>query len=125
VGKVCWPHSIRRLKSKIKKQGSKKKTVGALSKPEQQVIDTVGQMQLQKNQDELEWLDSKFDKLNEKLKDERRKSSEASKNKNKDINPVVGFACTMLMTVRNVSATYSVNDGTSLPGYNQSTSLLV
>lgn len=40
------------------------------------------------------------------------------------VHPVVGFGARLLMSVRNVSGTYTINDGTLLPGYNQSTSIL-
>lgn len=46
------------------------------------------------------------------------------KNKDKPVNPYVGFGLRMIMALRNVSATYAQNDGTLLPGYNQSSSIL-
>ncbi len=46
------------------------------------------------------------------------------KNKDKPVNPYVGFGLRMLMAVRNVSATYAQNDGTLLPGYNQNSDIL-
>jgi cell surface protein SprA len=55
-----------------------------------------------------------------KWKREQRKKERAKKK----VNPVVGFLARILMTVRNVSGTYAVTDGTLLPGYNQGTSLL-
>lgn len=46
------------------------------------------------------------------------------KNKDKKVNPILGTGLRMVMAVRNVSATYSQNDGTLLPGYNQTSSIL-
>lgn len=59
----------------------------------------------------------KFEKAQakEKLRKEREK---------KAVKPVGGFLARMAMTVRSVSGTYALNDGTLLPGYNQSTSIL-
>jgi len=56
----------------------------------------------------------------EKRRHERKKKRE-EKNK---VHPVVGFAGRLLMTVRNVSATYAQTNGTLLPGYNQESRLL-
>ncbi len=53
---------------------------------------------------------------------ERKIKQEA--NKDKAVNPIVGFGLRMVMALRNASATYSQNDGTLLPGYNQNTSFL-
>ncbi len=51
----------------------------------------------------------------EKRKFDRKKERE----KNKKVHPVVGFFGRLLMTVRNVSGTYTQTNGTLLPGYNQ------
>ena len=40
------------------------------------------------------------------------------------INPVLGTLARLVMTVRNVSGTYNLSDGTMLPGYNQESSVL-
>src|SRR5690606_6715993 len=49
---------------------------------------------------------------------------EREKRRKDKVHPVVGFGARMLMTVRNVSGTYALNDGTLLPGYNQETRIL-
>ncbi len=60
-----------------------------------------------------------------KKKEERKKKrQEAEKKRNGKVHPVAGFFARLLMTVRNVSGTYALNDGTMLPGYNQETSIL-
>jgi len=46
------------------------------------------------------------------------------KNKDKKVNPVLGFGLRMVMALRNASASYAQNDGTLLPGYNQESSVL-
>lgn len=58
----------------------------------------------------------------EQKKIERQERIEA--NKDKKVNPIAGFGARMLMSVRNVSGTYSQNDGTLLPGYNQQANIL-
>lgn len=55
------------------------------------------------------------------VKREKRKREREKKNK---ANPVAGFAARLVMSLRNVSATYTQDDGTLLPGYNQESSIL-
>ncbi len=62
----------------------------------------------------------KFDKVLRKY--ERKKAKE--KRQKEKVNPIGGFAARLAMSVRNISGTYTVNDGTLLPGYNQETSIL-
>jgi cell surface protein SprA len=40
------------------------------------------------------------------------------------VNPIGGFFARLIMSVRNVSGTYALTDGTMLPGYNQESSIL-
>ncbi len=61
----------------------------------------------------------------EKRKAKRvEKRKEKEKKRNGKVHPVAGFIARAIMTVRNVSGTYALNDGTLLPGYNQGTSIL-
>ncbi len=53
---------------------------------------------------------------------ERKKKKE--ENAKKKVNPVISTGARLLMTVRNVSGTYSIDDGTQLPGSNQESSIL-
>lgn len=64
--------------------------------------------------------DKKIERWEKKV--ERIKKRE-EKRKDK-VNPVLGFMARLIMTVRNVGATYSQNDGTLLPGYSEETRLL-
>lgn len=64
--------------------------------------------------------DKKIERWEKKI--ERIKKRE-EKQKDK-VNPVAGFFARVLMTVRNVGATYSQNDGTLLPGYDEETRIL-
>ncbi len=61
-------------------------------------------------------------KEREERREERKKERE-KKYKGK-VPPVPAFLARLLMTVRNVSGTYALTDGTLLPGYNQSISVL-
>lgn len=54
----------------------------------------------------------------------KKKRDEAEKKRGGKVHPVGGFFARILMTVRNVSGTYALNDGTMLPGYNQESSVL-
>jgi cell surface protein SprA len=57
-----------------------------------------------------------------KRKEERQKRAEEKRGGK--VHPVAGFLARAVMTVRNVSGTYALNDGTLLPGYNQETRVL-
>jgi cell surface protein SprA len=65
----------------------------------------------------------KWKKVLRKYEREKKRRERRKKRKDK-VNPVAGFATRLLMTVRNVSATYNQTDGTLLPGYNQNSSVL-
>lgn len=56
--------------------------------------------------------------------DRKKKRLEAEKKRGGKVHPVAGFFARLLMTVRNVSGTYALNDGTMLPGYNQESAIL-
>ena len=56
-------------------------------------------------------------------KRQKRKEEREKKRKGK-VHPVAGFFARLLMSVRNVSGTYALTDGTMLPGYNQGVSVL-
>lgn len=53
-----------------------------------------------------------------------RKQDRIEKREERKVNPIAGFGARLLMSVRNVSGTYAQTNGTLLPGYNQSTSVL-
>ncbi len=69
----------------------------------------------------------------EKRKKERKEKRKERKDKRiKDreerrkgkVDPIAGFLARMLMSVRNVSGTYTMTDGTLLPGFNQESRIL-
>ena len=62
----------------------------------------------------------KFERLKRQFE---RKKLRKQREKEK-VNPVGGFFARIAMTLRNVSGTYALNDGTLLPGFNQETSIL-
>lgn len=62
-------------------------------------------------------------KFERKKRKEKRKKDREEKRKDK-VPPVSGFLGRLVMSVRTVSATYALTDGTLLPGYNQGTSIL-
>jgi cell surface protein SprA len=59
----------------------------------------------------------RFDKKQLRLQEIKDKEKEK-------VNPLGGFIARLIMSVRNVSGTYSLTDGTMLPGYNQESSVL-
>lgn len=72
---------------------------------------------------EEEMTDKEKKKWEKVIKKWEKKVEKAKKREGK-VNPVVGFAARLVMSVRNVSGTYTQNDGTILPGYNQGTTIL-
>lgn len=73
--------------------------------------------------DESNMTEKEKKKAKRKKEREKRKKEREKKRKGK-VHPVGGFFARALMSVRNVSGTYSMTDGTLLPGYNQETSIL-
>lgn len=63
-------------------------------------------------------------KRRERREERKKKREEARKKRNGKVHPVSGFLARLVMSVRNVSGTYAITDGTLLPGYNQETSVL-
>ncbi|NVK64580.1 MAG: cell surface protein SprA [Flavobacteriales bacterium] len=64
-------------------------------------------------------------KERKKRREERKKlREEREKARGGKVHPVAGFLARALMTVRNVNGTYSITDGTLLPGYNQRAGVL-
>jgi len=64
--------------------------------------------------------------LREKRKKERKEKREEKKKERekKEVQPLGGFLANMLMSIKNVSGTYSLTDGTLLPGFNQDARIL-
>jgi len=61
----------------------------------------------------------------EKRQKRRKERKEAREKKRKGkVHPVAGFFARILMSVRNVSGTYALTNGTILPGYNQEVGVL-
>ncbi len=54
----------------------------------------------------------------------KRRKEREKKRKEREVNPIVGFGTRMLLSVRNVSGTYTLTNGTLLPGYNQESRIL-
>lgn len=64
--------------------------------------------------------------LDKKKKKEERQQKKADREKKRGgkVHPVAGFLARLVMTVRTVSGTYAVTDGTLLPGYKRGSGLL-
>lgn len=72
---------------------------------------------------ESEMTEKEKRKKERKERREKRKEESMKKRKN-EVHPVADFLARLVMTVRNVSGTYALTDGTMLPGYNQETGIL-
>ena len=72
-------------------------------------------------------LDRKEPRLERQIEREERKQERKEKYQEKygkPFHPITGFVSRMIMSVRTVSATYSMNDGMVLPGFNQEAQFL-
>ena len=65
-----------------------------------------------------------YAKMERRFERKKRREERKAAREKKAINPVVGFLARGVMSIRNVSGTYTLNDGTLLPGYNQESSIL-
>ena len=61
-----------------------------------------------------------YKKKNKAYKKKTRKELRAKRK----VPKIAGFFARLIMTVRNISGTYSLNDGTILPGYGEETRFL-
>lgn len=84
------------------------------AKPEDKGKETVEELKPPKPLEEM----TKKERRQWERKKRKHERQQKRKKENK-VNPVVGFGARLLMSVRNVSATYNQTDGTLLPGYNQ------
>lgn len=79
----------------------------------------------EKKDEELTPKEKRRKERKEKREERRKKREERAEKKRKGkVHPVAGFATRLLLSVRNASMTYNLNDGTLLPGYNQETRYL-
>ncbi len=65
-----------------------------------------------------------FEKKKEKDKKKKEREKRKKEREEKPVQPIGGFLARMVMTVQNVSGTYSMSDGTLLSGYNRESSIL-
>ncbi|MCH2224084.1 MAG: cell surface protein SprA [Crocinitomicaceae bacterium] len=67
---------------------------------------------------------SEMTEKEKKAADKEKKKKEKEKKRGGKVHPIAGFGARLLMSVRNVSGTYAITDGTLLPGYNQDVGVL-
>ena len=60
----------------------------------------------------------------DRIRRRKKRQEERDKKLSQPMNPIVSLVARSIVSVRSVSGTYSVNNGTLLPGYNQETRLL-
>ncbi len=63
-------------------------------------------------------------RLEKREEKKKKREEEAEKKRKGKVHPVAGYLGRLVMSVRNVSGTYVLNDGTLLPGFNQETRYL-
>lgn len=66
----------------------------------------------------------KWDRKKKRWERKKKREEKREQKRGGKVHPVAGFAARMLMSVRNVSGTYSLTNGTALPGYNQEIGVL-
>jgi cell surface protein SprA len=108
-----------RNKKKKTKLQSKLSALEQYREPSQQLRDSLGAEKIQAFQDDIKALEERIANRNIKLDTLQQKAIRQAERRKKPVHPVAGFGARAVMTVRNVSGTYVVNDGTMLPGYNQ------
>jgi len=74
--------------------------------------------------EEPEKPESEMTKKELRQKKRKEKKEEREKKREGKVHPIAGFFARLFMSVRNVSGTYAVTDGTLLPGYNQNVGVL-
>jgi cell surface protein SprA len=90
-------------------------------KPEKPAIENA---EPEKPESEMTDKEKRKAKRVKRKKERKKKREEAEKKRGGKVHPVGGFFARAIMTVRNVSGTYALSDGTMLPGYNQESSIL-
>jgi len=66
----------------------------------------------------------KWDRKVKRFERKQKRQEIRDKKRKGKVHPVAGFGARMLMSVRNVSGTYALTNGTQLPGYNQEVGVL-
>jgi len=66
----------------------------------------------------------KFERLKKRWEKKQEREEERKKKEKEPVKPALDFAARLLMTVRNISGTYSLNNGTMLPGFAEESSVL-
>ncbi len=66
----------------------------------------------------------KWDRKKDRFERKKRRQEIREKKRDGKVHPVAGFAARAVMSVRTVSGTYSLTNGTVLPGYNQEIGVL-
>lgn len=74
---------------------------------------------LNKINKKLDHKEPRLEKQNERIQNREEREQRYMDKYGKPYHPVVGFLARLVMSVHNISGTYSVNDGILLPGINQ------
>ncbi|MEN9699467.1 MAG: cell surface protein SprA [Bacteroidota bacterium] len=67
---------------------------------------------------------AQYERQKKRFDKKQARELELKEKEKEKVNPIGGFLARALMSVRNVSGTYNLSDGTLLPGFNQETSVL-
>lgn len=105
-----------------KKKTKLQKKLAELEKyrePTAQLADSLGADKILKFQEQLTKVESKLENNKIKLDTLQQKANRQDERRKRPVQPVAGFGARILTSVKNVSGTYTITDGTVLPGYNQ------
>ncbi len=108
-----------RNKKKKDKLQKKLSELEPFREPNAQLTDSVGPTKIKEFQEDIKKLEEKIKARQVKLDTLQAKANRQAERRKKPVHPVAGFGSRLVMTVRNVSGTYNITDGTVLPGYNQ------
>lgn len=66
----------------------------------------------------------KYERLKKRFEKRQEREEKRKEKEKEDVPPTAGFGVRLLTSVRNVSGTFALNDGTMLPGFGEETSVL-
>lgn len=114
------PTNNSKLAKKVRKLKTKQKKLKKIDLTKLSPEDSIQKAkELAKVNKKVDHKEPRLDRQNERIQNRETREQHYMDKFGKPYHPVVGFLARMLMTVRTVSGTYSVNDGILLPGVNQ------
>ena len=100
-----------------------RKETGKESETDEEQKESISE-ELDKPESEMTKKELRQKKKKERKEKRKKKKEKREKKRKGKVHPVTSFFARLVMSVRNISATYNLTDGTLLPGYNQESRIL-